>query len=387
MLLRGKDDPEVAKRLTSTNTKSKKYTHDQYQNELIDIMAQHVLRLKLVKIQESDFYGLIADEYTDISNIEQVTICIRWVNMEELKIYEDFMGFYEIENIESETIVNAIKDALFRFNLPLSRCQGQMYDGASNMMGKKSGVATRLKEVEPKALVTHCHCHSLNLSIKSTTNNCKLLKDTLETVREICTLVKYSPKREKLLGSIQENIETDEKFSTLDKLCPTRWTVRAACYYKLLILYDSVFTLWDQCLDAGKLDRELKSRIIGCQVQMRTFSFFFSLNLGHRFYSITDNLSQALQESKMSAISGQRLARATLATFESMRNDQSFNLFFEVVLKKSETHKMVEKPKLGRKRTKPNYSIFQYLDGYSRGEAHYLGITERAFPSNIFRSS
>ena len=214
-LLCGKDKPDVAKRLTSTNTKSKKYTHDQYQNELIGIMAQHVLCLKLIKTQESDFYGLIVDEYTDISNIVELTICIWWVNMEELKIYKDFVGFYEIENIESETMVNAIRDALLCFDLPLSRCRGKTYDDASNKMGKKSKVAIQLKEVERKALVTHSHCHSLNLSVKSTTYNCKLLKDTLETVREICTLVKYSPKHEKLLGSIQENIKTDENFLPL----------------------------------------------------------------------------------------------------------------------------------------------------------------------------
>ena len=354
LLLRGKDDPEVAKRvLDKTNTKLKKYTHDQYQNELIDIMAQHVLRLKLTDIHQSHFFGIMADEYTDVSNKQQVSICLRWVERKELRVYEDFVGFYEVHNIGSATIVNAITDALTRLNLPISKCRGQAYDGASNMMGKKSGVATRIKELEPKALDTHCHCHSLNLSVKSTTEQCKLLKDTLDTIREICILVKYSPKREKLLGNIQENIEGEQQpRTTLDKLCPTRWTVRAACYNKLIILYNSVFKLWDQCIETGKLDRELKSRIGGCQAEMKTFSFFFGLHLGYRLYAITDNLSKALQESKMSAISGQRLARATLATIESMRSDESFDMFYELVIKKAESHKMVEEPKTGRKANK-----------------------------------
>ena len=42
--------------------------------------------------------------------------------------------------------------------------------GASNMMGKKSGVSTQIKALQPKALETHCHGHSLNLAIKDTTN-------------------------------------------------------------------------------------------------------------------------------------------------------------------------------------------------------------------------
>ena len=82
----------------------------------------------------------------------------------------------------------------------------------------------------------HCHCHSLNSSVKSTTEQCKLLKDTLDTTCEICILVKYSPKREKLLGNIQENIEGEQQPTTLDKLCPTRWAVRAASYNKIITM-------------------------------------------------------------------------------------------------------------------------------------------------------
>ena len=41
-----------------------------------------------------------------------------------------------VSNIIPETIVAAIKDALHCFQLPIFNCRGQMYDGASNMMGK-----------------------------------------------------------------------------------------------------------------------------------------------------------------------------------------------------------------------------------------------------------
>ena len=51
------------------------------------------------------------------------------------------------------------------------------------MMGKKSGVAAEIIKLEPKALATHCRCHYLNLSVKSATEQCQLLRDTLDTVR------------------------------------------------------------------------------------------------------------------------------------------------------------------------------------------------------------
>jgi len=93
-----------------------------------------------------------------------------------------------------------IKDALVRFNLPLSNLQGQTYDGASNMLGKKSGVAAQIRAIQPKAVETHCHGHSLSLSVKDATKSSRMLSDVMGTVSETTTLIKYSPKREKMLG-------------------------------------------------------------------------------------------------------------------------------------------------------------------------------------------
>ena len=152
---------------------------------------------------------------------------------------EDFLGYYEIPNIKSDTIVAVIKDSLIRFQLPIQNLRGQTYDGASNMMGKNSGVAQQILKDQPKALVTHCHGHSLSLSIKDANKQCKILSEVMGTVGEIIILIKFSPKREKMLGVLNENIEVSrdgdqqevfEKATALSKLSATRWTVRANAY-------------------------------------------------------------------------------------------------------------------------------------------------------------
>ena len=48
-----------------------------------------------------------------------------------------------------------MEDILSRFKLSLQDCRGQALDGASDVMGKMSGVATKLLVEQPKALVTH----------------------------------------------------------------------------------------------------------------------------------------------------------------------------------------------------------------------------------------
>ena len=131
--LRGKDQPLLLKWL---ERKEDRYTSHDIQNEIIAIMANHVIRdLKKSDIR-GGFFSIICDEYTDISNKEQLTICIRWVD-KELQAHEDFLGFYNVPDIGAETIVSAIKDVLLKLQLSLVNCRGQCYDGASNMMGHK----------------------------------------------------------------------------------------------------------------------------------------------------------------------------------------------------------------------------------------------------------
>ena len=135
-----------------------KYNHHDVQNELLNIMGAQVLREKLATIRDRKFFSIMADEGTDISNLEQLSFCARTVD-DDLNVEEDFLGFYEIDKIKSETVVKAIKDILMRCSLSLDDCRGQTNDGVSNMMGKHSSVSTKISEEQPKAIATHCQDH------------------------------------------------------------------------------------------------------------------------------------------------------------------------------------------------------------------------------------
>ena len=79
------------------------------------LFPNHVIR-DLVSEIRGGFFSIICDEYTDISNKEQVTICIRWVD-KELQAHEDFFGFYNVSDNGAETMVSAIKDVLLKLQL------------------------------------------------------------------------------------------------------------------------------------------------------------------------------------------------------------------------------------------------------------------------------
>ena len=87
-----------------------KYTHNDVQNELLGIMAALTLENKLNFIRECRYYSIMADEGTDVSNKEQLSFCIRTVD-QDLNSFEDLIGFYELENIKSDTIVHVQGDS------------------------------------------------------------------------------------------------------------------------------------------------------------------------------------------------------------------------------------------------------------------------------------
>ena len=71
--------------------------------------------------------------------------------------------------------------------------------------------------------------------------------------------------------------------------------------------------------------------IIGCQAQMYSFDFFCVLNLAHRLYAMTDNLSKTIQKESFSAIDGQRCADLTLQALKEMRTDEAVKLFYNTI--------------------------------------------------------
>ena len=164
----------------------------------------------------------MVDETRDISNWEQLVICLRWTD-ECLMPQENFVVLYQIDRADASTIAEVEKDVLIRLQMPLDKCRGQCYDGCSTMSGHKNGVAAIIKKDEPHALFTHCYGHALNLAVSDA-----VMQDSLDTVYEITKIVKFSPKREAQLRIIKADFgnDSEEKDApNIRVLCPTRWTV------------------------------------------------------------------------------------------------------------------------------------------------------------------
>lgn len=263
-------------------------------------------------------------------------------------------------------------------NLPIDNARGQCYDEAATMAGVRKGVATQIKEINSKCLYTHCYGHALNLAVGDAVKTVDCLKKTFETARDICKLIKRSPMRNTKLDEIRS--ETKNESRGIHAFCPTRWTVRGEALASILNNFKELMDLWEWSLGVFH-DTDIKARIRGATALMPTFDFVFGCALGELLLKQTDNLSRTLQDPSMSAAEGNALAQDVIKTIAKDRNDGSFDLFWERLMKRKD-HLNAHEPKLPRKRKLPeryepgNTATYAFV---TTPKEHYKMIYYEAF--------
>ena len=336
---------------------------------MMQIIALKILREIATNLQDSDFLTMMCDEATDVKNVSQFAVCLRWVD-ENLNAHDEFIGLKDMSSTDADSIVRELKDVLLRMRLKLEKCRGKCYDGCSTMPGAKCGVAVQIKNEESRALYTHCYAHSIILAVGDTMKSCSVLRDSIDNTYELTKLVKKSPKRDAKLRAIQGNTvsgEHDEyeemlKNPTIKLFCHTRWTVRADCLKSIIENIDELQELWDWSPQNSSCS-EMKDRIQGLKVHSLKFSYCFSIYLAHMVLAHTDNQNQMLQGTQMTAIDAQVISRACVTILQSLRSEDEFNLFWAKVKQFATAHN-VDAPSLSRRRNSP----IKHMLGKAPGE-------------------
>lgn len=280
--LRAKDSPGLAAWLRSD--RHNKWLSHAIESEMLERLAHSMLRQLLDEIRSHEYFALIVDETTDISRIEQLSLCIRHVD-EHFNIQDDFIGLYATPKTDAETITSVIKDSLCRLNLPLANLRAQCYDGASNMSGMHSGVQQRIRSDQPKAVYVHCVNHSLNLALQDAASRVRAIRDTLNFTNDLATFFRDSAKRTAILESVLADMNQNPK-SRLHPLCPTRWTVRAWALNAVISNYKAVMEALDELSEeAGPTG----AKADGLLQKMKTFECFLGLRLSHEVFKVTEH--------------------------------------------------------------------------------------------------
>lgn len=305
-------------------------------SEILSLMSYHVQKKLQNQLSIVPFYAIMADETADVSKKEQMSINIRIVD-DKLVTHEKFLGFYECSYTTADILFATIKDALQRYNLSLSKCRGQCYDGASNVSGEITGLQTRIREVECRALFTHCAGHNLNLSSQDTMSKIPEIADLLSVMKSLVTFIRASPKRVNVFKDIQcqfdevddeDDYDDEEKgpkeMTSLKPFCPTRWCVRVKSLKSIRKNYKFIIDFCDK-VGSENVDPEAGVKARGFSTYLNKFETYLMLEIAIAALEKVEELNETIQAKTINFKSVIRRVDLLKTSLQAMRTAQKFD--------------------------------------------------------------
>lgn len=237
----------------------------------IDEMSQWVEELLIQRVGESKFFSLQLDESTDVEGLCQLLVFIRYIWNNEA--HEDMLCCEPIIRGTKEEIFKTLDTYIQKRGLDWMKCVGICTDGARAMCGKKSSVVTRLLEVCPNALWTHCNVHGEVLVTKSMSDN---LKNVLSQSIKIVNFIKSRPLQSCLFEKLCEEMDNTHKSLLLHT--EARWLSKGKVLARLVELRKEIIMFLDEKSDLVKWLRD-KKFVLELAYLADIFSKLHDLNL------------------------------------------------------------------------------------------------------------
>ena len=108
---------------------------------------------------------------------------------------------------KAETIEQSIVSLIREVNISGDKIVGFGSDGASNMTGRHSGVATRMKNAIPELVSVHCRAHRVALAASQSVDGIPCLKKFEKQISSLFAYFHNSPLRSAGLREVQDILD------------------------------------------------------------------------------------------------------------------------------------------------------------------------------------
>ena len=223
-----------------------RYRNDKKAKEFIHSIADVETARIADQVASARFISVLSDGSTDNSITEQEAVYVRYVYNGQ--VYTRLANIVALSSASAVGIEAGIYEALHSVGLGREQIRNKLVcinlDGASVNQGKKGGVAKKIKDDIPHAVVsTWCINHKLELAVLDAMKSTAAGSNTVSLVEEVVELVfrfyYTSPKRRRGLAAIAEVIEEDPVY--LSGYSGTRWSAsRLRAYQALIQHYQAV---------------------------------------------------------------------------------------------------------------------------------------------------
>ncbi|XP_034615313.1 zinc finger BED domain-containing protein 5-like [Trachemys scripta elegans] len=203
-------------------------------------MAENVKQQLLSRVQRSRYYALQADESTDVVNLANLLLFVRYELNNE--VHNDILFCQSMPtHTTGEAIFKVIDDFIKNSDLDWSRCVGISMDGARAMIGSKKGVVARIQAVAPEAKSTHCCIHREALATQNVQAD---LKKVLDEAVKIINFVKGRPLNAWLFSQLCDEMGSD--YTQLLFHTEVHWLSRGKVLSRLFELREELQVFLDE---------------------------------------------------------------------------------------------------------------------------------------------
>ncbi|XP_013192236.2 52 kDa repressor of the inhibitor of the protein kinase-like [Amyelois transitella] len=278
-----------------TSQKNALYTSPQIQNEIIDICGEIIQHKIINEVKEAIFFSILADETTDIARMEQVSLCLRYVDSKDAKqhkVKEMFLEYIPTVDVTGSGLANLIITALKKHGLDCSHVVGQGYDGAAAMSGYLHGAQAFIRQDCPLALYVHCSAHSLNLAIADSCSQAEV-RNCVGIVQSVGSYFRHSAQRTAVLKEkIRDLLPADHQKSLL-AMCETRWVHKHEAVIRFKEIYSAIVHALEELQSSH--NKETSQQAVQMLNTLRSSNFVMCLVILQKVMSYTLSLSKQLQ--------------------------------------------------------------------------------------------
>ena len=191
-------------------------------------------------INRSPCFTLMLDESTDICIEKRLSICVRYVKLGVA--ITKFLINVPLKDGCAHTIVAAVAKQCGKLGIDLTKMTSLATDGASVMMGRKSGVGVQMQSKHsPFTIQTHCIAHRLNLACTDSIKKEDFLVKFRDKFESLYHFMSSSHARAYALKQIQNVL--DEPELTIKEPHSIRWLGLKSAVEAVYECYSSVLTV------------------------------------------------------------------------------------------------------------------------------------------------
>lgn len=191
-------------------------------------------------------------------------------------------------------------------------------DGASVMVGKYSGVVTRLRQRYPKLFTWHCLNHRLELSVSDVIKDVRGINHFKSFLDKLYTIYSQSPKNSRALECVCH--ELGLKFKKVGRVLGMRWVASSFNTVRAYRLWDSYEALYRHFKTSCE-DPNLTATFLGLKRKLESPEFLLDLGLMYDILQELSVLSTELQSRITTLPRAEHLIKRTLRIIESFKEN------------------------------------------------------------------